>query len=225
MRWRDLLFAHWPVPVEVLRPYVPSRLSIDPWDGRAWLGVVPFRMEDVAPRGVPALPGLSRFPELNLRTYVTHGERPGVWFFSLDAAQRLAVRAARLTFRLPYFDACMEVARVGEEIRYESRRVHRGAAPGVLRCAYRPTGPFIRAREGSIEHFLTERYCLYAGHDGRLLRGEVHHAPWPLQPATARFEENSLALALGVELTAAPTHLWFARDLQVAAWAPEVCGP
>lgn len=225
MAWEDLLFAHWEVAPSVLAPLLPvtrPELRLDTRDGRAWLGLVPFRMSGVRPRGVPALPGVSRFPELNLRTYVTAGGRPGVWFFSLDAANPFAVRVARATFHLPYFDA--EMACDGDEhggIRYASRRTHRGAGTAVLRAAYRPTGKPFRAGAGSLEHWLTERYCLYAAdRAGRLYRGEIQHRPWPLQPARATFEHLDMTDWLGLPGLGDPSHLLFARRLDVVAWAP-----
>jgi hypothetical protein len=222
MRWLDLLFAHWPVSAEELRPYVPDRLAMDTFDSSAWLGVVPFRMAGVTPRWVPALPGLSAFPELNVRTYVVHHDRPGVWFFSLDAAHALAVRVARAAWRLPYFDADMSVRREREWIEYASSRTHRGAAPAEMRARYRPTGPMARAEPGSLRHWLTERYCLYAGDDRRLLRGEIHHAPWPLQDAELDIERNTMAEPLGIALRDPPADVCFAPELPVVAWRNRV---
>ncbi len=219
--WHDLLFAHWPLAPEVLRPLVPSSLPLDTFDGRAWIAVVPFHMSDVAPRGVPALPGLSAFPELNVRTYVTLEDKPGVLFFSLDAASRLAVEAARLAYHLPYYHAAMSVAPEGDGVRYGSRRLDRRAAPAELRARYAPTGPVFRAHAGSLEHFLTERYCLYApASGGRLYRAEIHHPPWPLQPAGAAFEQNTMAAAHGIRPPSEPPLLHFARRLDVFVWPP-----
>jgi uncharacterized protein YqjF (DUF2071 family) len=217
--WHDLLFAHWPVPAPSLRPRVPPALALDLFGGEAWLGVLPFHMSGVRPRGIPALPGISAFPELNVRTYVTAGGKPGVFFFSLDAGSRLAVEAARLTYRLPYFRARMTVRPDGEGIRYASRRDDPRGAPAELVARYAPAGPVFRAAPGSLEHFLTERYCLYTtGPRGDLRRAEIHHAPWPLQPATATFEVNTMTAGLGVGLPAGVPALQFARRLDVAVW-------
>lgn len=214
--WHDLLFAHWPLAPEVLRPLVPPSLPLDTFDGRAWIAVVPFHMSDVAPRGVPALPGLSAFPELNVRTYVTVEDKPGVLFFSLDAASRLAVEAARLAYHLPYYHAAMSVAPKGDGVRYGSRRLDRRARPAELRARYAPTGPVFRTHAGSLEHFLTERYCLYApASGGRLYRAEIHHPPWPLQQAGAALEQNTMAAAHGIRLPSEPPLLHFARRLDV----------
>lgn len=222
MTWHDLLFAHWRVPAATLRPLVPSSLTIDTFDGSAWIGVVPFRMTGVRLRGTPALPGPGAFPELNVRTYVKGGARPGVWFLSLDAASRVAVRAARGWFHLPYFDAEMECAEDGDDVVYRSHRTHTGAHAAAFAARYGPSGPAFAAAPGSLEHWLTERYCLYAAEpDGGVLRGEIHHAPWPLQPALAAIDANTMAAAGGVALPAACPHLLFARRLDVVAWAPE----
>jgi len=225
MSWHDLLFAHWPVAVDAIRPLLPAALDVDVRDGVAWLGVVPFRMSGVRLRGTPALPGPGAFPELNVRTYVTFGGRPGVWFFSLDAASRVAVRAARTLFHLPYFDADMTCTAGADQVAYRSRRTHANAPPAEFVARYGPSGAAFRASPGSLDHWLTERYCLYAAKpDGSLLRGEIHHAPWPLQPATAAIEVNSTAAAAGVALTASSPRLLFARRLDVVGWAPERVG-
>src|ERR671914_67132 len=155
MSWRELLFMHWPVGVEDLRPLVPPALGIDTFEGSAWLGVVPFDMTGVRPRCLPAVPRLSHFPEINLRTYVTAKGRPGIWFFSLDAHSRVAVRLARATFHLPYFDAEMSCHASGDEIDYRSLRRHRGAPEAKFAARYSPVGE--RFQRGSIETFLTER--------------------------------------------------------------------
>ena len=160
----------------MLRPLVPPSLSIDTFDGSAWLGVVPFDMTGVRPHFLPAVPGLSNFPEINLRTYVTAEGRPGVWFFSLDAHSRLAVRLARATFHLPYFDAEMSCHASNDEIHYRSLRTHRGAPPAEFAARYGPVGEPFESGRGTIENFLTERYCLYsADRKGVVRRGEVHH--------------------------------------------------
>lgn len=221
--WHDLLFAHWPLDPAVLRPLLPPGLHVDTFGGQAWVGVVPFGMREVYPRGTFAMPGLSAFLELNVRTYVTDREgpaaKPGVWFFSLDAASRLAVRTARRWFHLPYFDADMQLATVGDAVRYASRRTHRGAPPAELRADYAATGPVRLARPGTLEHWLTERYCLYTvGRRGALLRGEIHHPPWPLQPAEADFDVNTMARAAGIVLPADAPLAHFAKSIDVAVW-------
>jgi uncharacterized protein len=214
--WRDLLFAHWPVPAEILRPLVPSRLTIQEHEGTSWIGVVPFRMTGVSPRWIPDLPWLSAFPELNLRLYVELDGKPGVWFLSLDAANPVAVWAARRFFHLPYFYADMSIGAEGDTFQYRSER--RGA---TVRFAgsYRPTSPPYEATPGSLEHFLTERYCLYAqAPDGTLYRAEVHHRPWPLQKAEADIVVNDMASPHGLKLDGPPALLHFARKIDVVVW-------
>jgi len=220
MRWLDLLFAHWPVDPEPLARAIPQGLELETWDGAAWLGVVPFRMNSVGPRHLGWLPGVSRFAELNVRTYVRAGGRAGVWFFGLDATSMLAVEAARLGFHLPYFRARIELTRgPGLWIGYRSRRTD-GRGPGAeFRGRYRPTGPVRHAEPGSFEHFLTERYCLYAADSkGRIYRGEVHHPPWPLQGAELVIEHNTMGETAAVRLDGAPSILHFSERLDVLAW-------
>jgi len=204
-----------------LRPLLPRQLQIDTFEGQAWLGVVPFRMTGVRLRGTPVLPGLSAFPELNVRTYVTCGGKPGVWFFSLDAGNSLAVAIARAWFHLPYFRARMSCAKRDGWIHYQSERMHRGAPSGLLAGGYHPVGEIFSARRGTLEYFLTERYCLYAAdRRGRIIRGEIHHPPWPLQEAEAEFTGNTMAEALGIALISRPL-LHFARRQDVLVWPPQ----
>jgi uncharacterized protein YqjF (DUF2071 family) len=213
--WHDLLFAHWPLPTEAMRPLVPAQLTLDTFDGQCWVGVVPFHMSGIRRRGLPAMPGLSRFPELNVRTYVTYGAKAGVYFFSLDAANLPAVLAASAFYNLPYFHADMTTQDRGGVIHYVSRR-YRAAAE--FRGRYHPTSEVRLAAPGSIEHWLTERYCLYTTHRGQLYRGEIHHAQWPLQTAEAELETNTVAAARGVSLPDTTPHLLFARELDVLIW-------
>src|SRR5262245_47063767 len=191
--WHDLLFAHWRVPDSALRALVPNELAVDTHDGHAWLGLTPFRMGGVRFRGTLPLPGLSSFPELNVRTYVTDGEKPGIWFFSLDAGSATAVAAARRLYRLPYFRARMGVRAGPAGIAFSSVRTEPGAFPRALRATYRPSGAAFSAQPGTLEHFLTERYCLYTAAGGRVYRAEIHHPPWPLQPAAVEIAENTMA--------------------------------
>lgn len=225
MSWHDLLFMHWPVPEESLRPLVPSVLSLDAFDGSAWIGVVPFRMSDVRPRFLPGVPLLSNFPELNVRTYVTAGGKPGVWFFSLDAHNPVAVRLARATFGLPYFDAKISCRTVGDETHYRSVRTHRGAPPANFAARYRPIGEPFDSRPGTLENFLTERYCLYAANRrGRVRRGDVHHRLWPLQRAEVEVETLEMTGQIGLRLPDTNPVLHFSHRLDVLAWPPRRIG-
>jgi len=217
--WDRLLFAHWPVSFDALRQLVPAALELDRYEGEAWLGVVPFLMRDVRPRALPAVPWLSAFPELNVRTYVTVGGKGGVYFFSLDAGNPLAVAIARRWFHLPYYRARFSVSQAGERTSYRSMRAHSGAPSAELDANYRPTGPIYASTPGSLDAFLTERYCLYTTDKrGRLLRGEIHHQEWPLQRAEAEFRRNTMALAAGLTLPDIPPLLHYAHHLETLAW-------
>ena len=219
MRWRELLFAHWVVDASVVRPLIPAGLQLDLFEDRCYVGAVPFLMERVTPRLVPPLPGLHAFPELNLRTYVTLGGKPGVWFFSLDAGQKLAVRVARRFFHLPYFDARFEIAMAGSQVNYSSVRTHRRAAAAVFSATYQAAGPVYRSAAGSLDAWLTERYCLYSADTRRRIYcGEIDHQPWPLQKASASIHRNTLGNSLGIALHHPPAALHFAKLLDVRAW-------
>ena len=217
--WHDLLFAHWPVDVRTLREKVPAAFELDLFDRTAWLGIVPFHMTNVAPRGVPSLPWVSEFPELNVRTYVRLDDRPGVYFFSLDAGSRLAVRAARALLNLPYYPASMSVTPREDNIEYSSRRSNGNGAS--LSAMYRPTGEPRQPIAGSLDYFLTERYCLYnVDRRGAPYRLEIHHPPWPLQPAVAEIARNTMADAAGVALPDATPLLHFSKRQDMVAWPP-----
>ena len=205
----------------MLRPHIPAELEIETFEGKAWLGVVPFRMSGVRLHWTPAVPWLSAFPELNVRTYVSAQGKSGVWFFSLDAANLVAVAAARLFFHLPYFRARMACRDVDGWIQYQSERTHSGASPAVFEARYRRAGEAFEPPRGTLAHFLTERYCLYsAGSGGRVYRGEIHHPPWLLQPAEAQFARNSMVEAAGLTIPGEPPLLHFALRQNMVAWAP-----
>jgi uncharacterized protein YqjF (DUF2071 family) len=222
-RWSNLLFAHWPVDADALRAIVPPSLPLDTFDGAAWLSIVPFYLSHLRPRWLPALPWVSEFPELNVRTYVTLGGKPGIYFFSLDAASPLAVAGARATYHLPYFAVRMS-PQLGADgaVHYSSKRTDHRGRPAEFRACYRPIGPVSPSAPGTLDHWLTERYCLYAL-DGasRIYRAEIHHRPWPLQPAVAAIEVNTMATALNIVLPATAPRLSFAAQLDVVVWAPE----
>jgi uncharacterized protein YqjF (DUF2071 family) len=226
MSWHDLLFMHWPVPASALRPLIPPALRLDTFEDSAWLGVVPFRMSGVRPRLLPSVAPLSNFPELNLRTYVTAGGKPGIWFYSLDAGNPIAVRLARATFRLPYFDAEMSCDLEGDEVRYRSVRTHRGAPRAEFAARYRPVGEPFEGRPGTLESFLTDRYCLYAAdRRGNVLRGEIHHHAWPLRPAQVEVERLAMTGQIGVSLPEREPLLHFSGRLDVLAWPPRRIAP
>jgi uncharacterized protein YqjF (DUF2071 family) len=208
--WEDLAFLHWPVDPELLRRLLPPEAPLDTFDGDAWLGVVPFQITNMRVRGLPPLPGLSTSPELNARTYVTVDGKPGVWFFTLDAASRWLVEAAKRLYRLPYERAQMTCARRGEYVYYESER-----AGGEFAARYRGHGPLFHAEPGSLEYFLVERYCLYTADGGRLYRAEIHHPPWDLQRGDAEIFRNTLS---PVPLPDEDPHVLFSPRQDMVVW-------
>ena len=215
--WHDLLFAHWPIDPGLLARKLPVELPLDLFDDRAWIGVIPFHMTNVGPRGVPSLPGLSAFPELNVRTYVILDGKPGVYFFSLDAASTLAVIGARTMFHLPYFRAAMSVHTDGRRVTYRSAR--RSAVNAQFLSSYEPIGSASSAVPGTLEYFLTERYCLYTtSRSGEPRRLEIHHKPWPLQIADAQIAVNTMASAADIALPAVAPLLHFAKRMDVLTW-------
>jgi uncharacterized protein YqjF (DUF2071 family) len=218
--WHDLLFAHWPMEPEDLRFKVPAAFELDLFDGVAWIGIVPFYMSNVGFRGLPTLPKVSEFPELNVRTYIRVGGRPGVYFFSLDAASAPAVRAARMLLNLPYFAASMSVSRHSSTTKYESRR---NADPVAEFCGnYEPVGSAFTPQKGSLEHFLSERYCLHhVRRRGQPYRIDIHHSPWLLQPAQADIRRNGMAAAAGLTLPDCAPLLHFAKRQDTVVWSPE----
>jgi uncharacterized protein YqjF (DUF2071 family) len=218
MRWHDLAFFHWPVSAAALRAHIPSKLAVDTFEGEAYLGLVPFYMTGVRPRFVPPIPGLSTLVEMNLRTYVTDEDKPGIWFFSLDANSRVAVRAARRFFHLPYFDARMSTVWKEGWVNYRSERIHAGAEEARFTGRYRGTGP---AKGTALERWLTERYCLYSAKGSRVFRGEIHHPRWPLENAETEIEILDMTRLLGIELSPAPPLVHFAKRLEVVGWLLE----
>ncbi|MFM9118599.1 MAG: YqjF family protein [Planctomycetota bacterium] len=215
--WLDLLFAHWPVPAEQLRPLVPPELQVQEFQGTSWIGVVPFRMAGIAPRGCPDIPGLSAFPELNVRLYVERDGKPGVWFLSLDATKRIAVWAARRFFHLPYYLADIEIAERNGTFDYRARRPDT-PDDQQFHAQYRPVSDTFAASPGSLEAFLAERYCLYAQDSrGTIYRVDVHHVPWPLQRAQGTVDPGYLLAAHGLQVTGEPL-LHFSRGVDTIVW-------
>jgi uncharacterized protein YqjF (DUF2071 family) len=215
-RWRDLLFVHWTVPLEAVRPLIPRELELDPWDGRMWIGAVPFRMLDVRTSWMPPRLGLD-FLELNVRTYVHHRGRPGVWFFSLEAASWLAVRAARAMWSLPYHHASMSQTREGTGTRYASRRRSSGARFEVEYEIGEPLGASVPR---TLEHFLLERYLLFASRRGRILEGQVHHPPYPAHRARIDRVHDELLRAAGLPAVSAPEAVHYSPGVDVEVFGP-----
>lgn len=225
-RWNDLLFAHWPIPADEIARLIPAGLKVDTFDGSAWVGVVPFWMDEVRTRAAGerciAIPGTTTFCELNVRTYVRSPatDLRGVYFFSLDAASALAVIGARTLFHLPYFLASMHSQLEPDgTVEYSSDRLLTKRKVR-FKARYRGLGNVAGpSRAGTLEHFVTERYCLFTQHAGKVLRGDIHHLPWPLEPAEAEIGLNELPAAHGIALPDRPPVLHFARQLQVYLWS------
>lgn len=217
--WHNLLFAHWPVPVSALRSVVPSQLEIDTCDGVGWLGVVAFRLSGIRLRGLPEVSLVSHFPEVNVRTYVHAEGKPGVFFMSLDADNPLAIAIAKPWFRLNYLNAQIHFQKEGSTITISSRRKQRHAPESELDVTYRPCSPPHRAKPGSLEHWLTERYCYYSvGRRGRVYRCEVHHPEWQLQRAKAEIRANTMALSHGITLPEREPLLHYAHCMKAVIW-------
>jgi uncharacterized protein YqjF (DUF2071 family) len=211
--WIDLAFLHWRVDADELRRLVPDLVELQVFDGAAWLGITPFLLQGFRVRGLPPVPGISTFPELNVRTYVTRDGKPGIWFFTLEAGSRLAVEGARRGFRLPYHHASMRCERSEDGVHYESRR------PGArFAASYRGQGDLFHAEPGSLEEFLTERYCLYTEDRGRLQRAQIHHPPWDLQRGEVTIEANTMA---PVQLPEDEPHFLFSPRQDVVVWPLE----
>lgn len=211
-RWRSLLFLHWSVPVEALRPLVPESLEIDEHDGVAYVGVVPFAMEGVRNSWWPEWASMT-FLETNVRTYVYHGNQPGVYFLSLDAANRLAVLGARMFWGLPYYHAAMSLTRSGDEIAYETTRAD---GSGRHRVRYR-IGPALEpSLPESLEYFFLERYLLFLEYRGSLYSGQVHHVPYPAHEVELLDIEDSLVSASGLTVPAGrPSFAHFSPGVDV----------
>jgi uncharacterized protein YqjF (DUF2071 family) len=228
----DALFVHFPIDPPILRRLVPEALTLDLYDGVAWLTISPVCTSYLRPSGVPPLPGLSFFPQVNLRTYVTMHGKPGIFNFSVDAANLSAVWFARIFFRVQYWHSKIQVSgatlrarnRAETTVHFRCSRLHGPAAlsgPVKFDVAYSPVEKIERIRPGSLDEFLMERYCVYSWNRRKFYRIEVHHQPWPLQQASAEIHANSIAEPLGLTLPVNPALCHFSRSLKMLVWAPE----
>lgn len=215
--WTDILFAHYPIKLEVLHKLVPEVLPLDSFNGMGWISVVPFYMSCIRLRGMPVVPGTAHFPGLNIRTYVTLNGKPGVYFFSLDAANPLAVKLAKTFYHLPYLYANMMMKQNGSIIDFEStrRRDH-----GVkLVCKYRPVSDPYYAKKGSFDEWMSERYCFYTlNNKGLPFRCDILHEPWKLQNAEAEFSYNTILSEQGIQVESDQPIIHFSKKLEVRAW-------
>ena len=219
--WGKLLFIHWRIDEKLIRPLIPDDLVIDTFDGTAWIGIVPFTMWDIRafPPFLPPVPGFSAMHELNVRTYAYYENVPGVWFFSLDCESAAAVLAARTFFHLPYYSADMTLEQKGKTINYSSERSEEPQADFEALWKIEDTLPF--SHPGSLEFFLTERYCLYSEDDGSLYRARIHHQPWPLQKATLSSLESTMMEVLDLPTPKDEPLLHYAEAVSVDIWPLE----
>ena len=220
-RWHNLLFAHWPVPTDELQPLIPPSLQLDTCEGQAWVGVIAFRLSGIRLRGLPEMPFVARFPEINVRTYVRAREKPGVLFLSLDADNPFAIALARPWFRLPYHPARIRFRQEHGGVSFKSTRRERGAVEASFSAHYRPCGQASTAPDGTLENWLTERYCYYAGgsgRGGRLYRCDIHHAPWRLWRVQAKIGDNTMALSHGIHLPQCQPHLLYSHRMEALVW-------
>jgi uncharacterized protein len=230
-RWNDLLFAHWPLPPAAVSALLPPWLEPDTFQGSAWLGVVPFWLDRIKLRGVPAIPGARGFPDLNLRTYVCdrYTGAPGVYCFSFDASNLLAIAIARAFYHLPYYWAEMRFQQRAErEFAFYSRR-RLTARPVIFEARYRGLGPtrkLAEVRSGTLESFLIERTCLFStNRAGQPIRAHLRYVPGPLEEAEAEFGRNDLAMSIGIQLPDQEPVLYYSRRLAVYIWPAELVHP
>lgn len=218
--WKDLLFAHWPVNEADLLPYIPAGLELAKWEGRPWISITPFVMDPLRLRGVPRLPFVHRFLEMNIRTYVVHEGTEGIFFLNLDASSRLAVITARRLAHLPYSYAKMTCRTEEAGFYYSSRRRTPGGGNAEFTGKYQAAESLhYHAQPGTLQHWLTEKYCLYSSDSkGRLYRGDIHHLPWPLQDASLHIDINTAIRALGITHEPEPSLLSFTQYLEVLFW-------
>ena len=213
--WGKLLFMHWPIPAAALRPLIPESLTIDTYDGAAWIGITPFTLWGVRLSFTPPVPFLSEFHELNVRTYVHLDGVPGVWFFSLNANSAAAVWGARTFYHLPYFNADISLEQQRETIFYDLSRADEAGTVGEFHATWRIGEPLPDAEPGSLEFFLVERYCLYSFNDGNTYRSRIHHRPWPLQAAELVSFDSTMIAADGLPTPAGAPLIHYAEALEV----------
>lgn len=222
--WKELLFIHWEIEPHEIKHLIPEGLELDTFNGKAWIAVVPFMMRDIKPRYTFPVPWISYFLELNVRTYVKLNNKPGVYFLSLEASNPLAVRIARKLFYLPYMDAKMSIIKRNGYFEYYSKRTHKNEPEAELHLKYKPISDIISYQHNSIEHWLTERYCLYSANEkGHIYIGEIHHKKWELQVAECEIITNTMTLAHGIKTPETKPLLHYSKNLEVVVWYPQLC--
>lgn len=219
--WHNLLFAHWPVAPDDLRPHLPPGLTLDTFDGHAWIGLILFRLSGIRLRGCPPMPLMSAFPEINVRTYIRDEGRPAIMFLSLDADNLLGIELAKRWYHLPYLQAQMTFTEAGDQVHFTSHRTTPTAPFATFSGSYGPTGPVAYSTPASLAHWFTERYRLYStDRQGGLHRADIYHDPWPLQPAAATFAANTMALSHGITLPDTAPLCHYAHHMPAHFWLP-----
>jgi uncharacterized protein YqjF (DUF2071 family) len=218
--WGKLLFMHWPIDAERLRSLVPPQLTIDTFDGEAWIGVTPFTMWDVRLSFTPPVPYLSDFHELNVRTYVLYRGVPGVWFFSLNTNSSMTVFGARTFYFLPYFDARIDLRQSGDTIHYDLERTD-ADRPARFKASWEIGDELPEAEPGTLEFFLTERYCLYSASGESIYRARIHHKPWPLQQVELTSHDSDIVESDYLPKLKGKPLVHYAESLAVDVWLPE----
>lgn len=216
--WNDVLLANYPIKLDVLRKLVPDVLPLDQFDGMGWIGVVPFHMTGIRLRGMPPVPGTDRFPELNIRTYVTINGKPGVYFFSLDAPKRLAVWLAQTFYSMPYFFADTKMKNNRSVFEFENTRRTEGEEAKFV-CNYQPVSEPFHTIKGSFDYWMTERYCFYTvNKKGVPLRCDILHLPWLLQQVEAEISHNTMLSSQGILIEGVQPILHFSKKVEVRTW-------
>ncbi|PLR95317.1 YqjF family protein [Bacillus sp. T33-2] len=219
-RWDNVLFLHWPVPAEALINKIPDSLELDLYNGTAWIGIVPFHVKGMRLRAMPPVPMLSSFLELNVRTYVKYKSRTGVYFFSMDADSRLAVMGAKATYNLPYMNAKMSIGREDGLVKFFSKRQQEGQPDESFDCHYKPVSSIYFSGEGSLDEWLTERYCLWTENGKKLIRTDIHHKKWRLQKAEAHIRDNTMARFLPPSILKTEPLIHYSLTQQALFWPP-----
>ena len=217
--WRNFLFTHWPIPTEILRPHIPSALEIDTYNGSAWLGVVVFVMEGIYPRGLSSISLTPTFPEINVRTYVHYNGKPGIFFMSLDVGDWASYTIAKRWYRLPYKKADISFQKEGQTFYCQSVRKGKTNPPISFQVKYTPVSEVYFPKEGTLDHWLTERYCLFSTNNGiNIFCGEIHHRPWPLQKVEAEISRNTLLTPFKIDGTEVQPIYHFSKGVDTFFW-------
>lgn len=198
--WSNIFFTHWPIKPEILRPFIPNSLQIDTYNQYAWVGIVLFVMGGIYPRGLNSLSILPPFPEINVRTYVIYDDKPGIYFLSIDVGDWASYTIAKRWFHLPYYSSHVSYQKDNQTFQFRSRRKGRPNSSISFNGKYFPLPEIYFPREGTLDNWLIERYCLYSRDQrGNLYCGEIHHHPWPLQQAKSEIHMNTLLSPFNID--------------------------